>query len=867
MGEIADEWLAYADAGSTSPLADRETDEEDVAQPLPIEISVPDRNSKQKKRGRPNAILKEHFAENAVRSVVHVGEEVDDPSTNLATSVRIDSMSGMDHESCSDIIHCCKGSFGDLMMKVADLWLMSQSNEEIECQTQSIADRVISNPNYHLKSGIVLADELGMTFKSVKLRMERLACSYLLWQRFERAQMERVLYEKFTKRSLLMYIDCVSYDETPMVTRVRDNVDIRVVIASTTGEMVGQACIEGDFAMAGVHSQQQDVLTLTSATKAKLLQVKSTYGMLLKHECNYLLLGEHHNPILSMLRNTSGVAAAALEYLEGVSKASEGFNLKVRASCLDKAKSNPITEQIVISRRSRDWSACLLSCGCHILSTCMKKTFESLAGADVAGLIRLSLSISDGKLSTFREALLAELRSREVVCVTGPLSREATAYKRKIMSVLVSRQHQGLARETLLLSGMTGDWRNWKQLEWVVKPNQPKVDKRVIKQLMEKTLLKVFTGRCPSLFPRHRWVGGEDAIGDVLLMQAVHGLLTPTYDRFLHMLGKSKNTHDSDVGAHAEGVIEYELEGLDDLSDQMMHGVDPEQEAHDDIGDDPNTYTAVQSKHRSDTRGWLATSPYPRLLCMKLAIIPLADALVQQFHVTSEDFETNQRGLAALAMMQGVWTIRSRTYPLLVAAAGSIEGTFYEKVKEMLQDEETWNAFSPGDRTLGLQSFCHRLFFRACCCVEELYAKPHKSFPTRLFGLLHDVSQAASIKAIPSCCKDDWTNMLQQKYPDLQGEEFQHVLLSQSCLIKTDISALEAKHATIRRFLVSKSVQTHKLGLETTSCEWLLQHMRKRHLRGTLYSGTKVVKGQVTRGQKGVCPPVSINEMQFVFQV
>ena len=77
---------------------------------------------------------------------------------------------------------------------------------------------------------------------------------------------------------------------------------------------------------------------------------------------------------------------------------------------------------------------------------------------------------------------------------------------------------------------------------------------------------------------------------------------------------------------------------------------------------------------------------------------------------------------------------------------------------------------------------------------------------------------------------DTWTLVMQEQYPDLRGDDFLATLTLHAHLQSTNISNIEAKHASVRRQLTARSVQTWALKMPTASAEWLCQHIRRGKL-------------------------------------
>eukprot|EP00971_Amphidinium_carterae_P345193 6486014-Amphidinium_carterae.4 len=238
---------------------------------------------------------------------------------------------------------------------------------------------------------------------------------------------------------------------------------------------------------------------------------------------------------------------------------------------------------------------------------------------------------------------------------------------------------------------------------------------------------------------------------------------------------------------------------------------------------------ALQAKHRKDASDWLARDPYPKLLLMKLVVAPLTHCLLQQLGTSSSDTEKAQRAQLATAMLSGSWDgVKARTYPLVVAASLEVEKKFFGDIETLILHDSaaTWNLFPDHCKTNDFRSLAHRLIARAGASVFELLQRPHMAYPIKLSRLLHVPELASIFASEPSCMKDGWSLSLQGMFPTFEGGAFMSVLQAQAQCQRTNISSLESRHASVRRHLHGRSLQTHTLGIAAASTEWVLQNCR-----------------------------------------
>ena len=73
---------------------------------------------------------------------------------------------------------------------------------------------------------------------------------------------------------------------------------------------------------------------------------------------------------------------------------------------------------------------------------------------------------------------------------------------------------------------------------------------------------------------------------------------------------------------------------------------------------------------------------------------------------------------------------------------------------------------------------------------------------------------------------DRWTLEMKRQWPTFDGEELLQVLYTIASVLDMDIAHVEARHASLRRFLVSGSVQTHMARMTNLGAQWFFQKIQ-----------------------------------------
>ena len=188
----------------------------------------------------------------------------------------------------------------------------------------------------------------------------------------------------------------------------------------------------------------------------------------------------------------------------------------------------------------------------------------------------------------------------------------------------------------------------------------------------------------------------------------------------------------------------------------------------------------------------------------------------------------------------------ARKYRMTEAALLTLETAFYVRLRMLYECSDMWSTLPRNDKcySVRFRALAFRLMSRAGCVVEQLLCHAHRGFPYRMFALLADPTLRHELTQTPACLLDSWSKSMMDAHPDLSGPEFMCKLELQATLQGTDISAIESRHASLRRAAFERSCQTKTLLTTSLSAEWLCQQLRVQR-RGFLQLGkTKKVEDQ-----------------------
>ena len=742
------------------------------------------------------------------------------------------------------------------------------SSDALDADYVQLAESFLTpGPQYHVKSLTVWAEQLGLHRDILQTKLWRLLCAQVIHQNFLRNHMERQLAQSLADEHRLCYVDCVAYDETPMRANVKgeplEATALPTALSEADEEFFPQALrqlFEKSF-----HNDPHQV---------KFFQMKQSCGVA-------FMLGDVHTrillttpcPLQILERGTAEVLKHCLLRSSGVSPASQAFKLCTRASTTDQGSSNIRAEKAIATDRGANWSTIHHFCEAHITSTCFGKTFDGLLASDVSGLIHCALSLRHGaSLNAFRACLRAEVEVRLVVKRGFP-PPSAQQHKAAMMQIFLAGQSE-LETQALLSKLPNGDWRNKQQVEFYLPlGSQATPSRAAIARLLAHGLVYALLRSKPKTWPRHRWTGAGEAVDELARLEAVHGLLTATYQRFVRKQSALQaEVPDTDLTVHVSEDAEATAtkgptpaasaphppsssQGLDATQKAARQGAGT---AEADSSPDEH---AVNRKIAST---WLETGPFAKLMLIRLGMEPLRGLMFNLLDQCSEDWELRQRSAVCVARQQlgegAGGSSLQRDYVILCAAEGRLEQLYYQQLHK-LYDAGVWE-WSPEDSlTVAHRALAFKILSRQGCLVEQLLAFPHRQFPVCLFRLLNNPELADEFVAVPECLKDPWALKVQESHPTLSGPQMHQTLLLHAELMSTSIAVIEAKHASVRRQLKSRSVQTWSLQASTASAEWVAQLTRKS--RGSVLSSGKapVIKKTLTKKRKA-CALVSDCHLQ-----
>ena len=473
-------------------------------------------------------------------------------------------------------------------------------------------------------------------------------------------------------------------------------------------------------------------------------------------------------------------------------------------------------------------------------------------------------------MSRLRLCLKDEIASRLDI-MTGWAPAVAIDYKKSICTLFVSNGKTIIHKRALLALCPNGEWRSSKIEHYLGRRDLAHVDLERIQEELTSGMIVALASSQPHLYNRSKWTGSDLAVDDLWMFEAVHRLLSSTFCRVaasfrpgtlaaqLLALGKSCAVYDSSMeelaDVEAEGAADNEDEDKGEAESRAAGSAD--QAGNDSAAvakDQQQAWILENTKHRSMALDFLRGQPLGYLVLMRVVMEPLRQYLGSQFERAADKWEFEQQAKLAKARRDGV--AAGRKLRVVEVARCTDDHRMALQLRILASTDIMWAMLPPSFFTVRHRALAFRCIARLGCAHHKLLHHRHQRFPFRLFLLLDDPGRATEMSSTPECLLDPWSKKMRRLYPTFSGEEFMQVLYTAAALLKVCVSNIEARHASVRRMLTARSVQTTPMGLSELSAQWYFQQFRTgqsalRHgHRGRRAKGRQLAKKKAKRVKK-----------------
>ena len=722
--------------------------------------------------------------------------------------------------------------------------------------SQSLDNDVTRLVNFYLEEQVAVA--LPMTAMSMITRVDRkrllpltfrAATAMFMLQRAVVSTFEDLVCQGLRRDDLVHYVEAVQYDETPMPTRLLGDPKQAPGHAAAGLRLVRRGSIAPPAHVLAVPAtgicsiRSRGALKITTGgTKQKIMQTRSEVGMVLKVGNRFCTMVFHASCPLAVLEDTTAKCITQQQLsISRCGRAALCFKGITRATTTDGHPSNILAESTIAGLRSGDRQPGVhVLCSVHRTALVYDKTM-ALVDDDVSGLIRVALALRTGSaMMRFRACLRQEIASRLDVLHGSP-PRSAMEYRRKLLRMFCTNGANIVTKRVLLTLLPNGDWRSRKVQFWVRHdtPRHLTSVESVLDHLTNGLTLALASAQ-PPVYNRSKWTGSDIAVDYLGIFEGCHRLLSTSYARFCATFEKGAvATQLLNLAESLQVYGEPPLAAIPAAYGQAAQEAEPHAAGEEGGGANvlpgvtSNTTAeaarkaaaaAVNAKTRRLGLAWIVQNRFGHVVMIRLLMEPLRQYLAKQFRRAADAWDYSEKAKQASACLSSGDCRRS--FRIVSEAEGVEDECFLQSVRWLFQECEMWDTMPPRDHHASMRSLAFRCASRMGCVFHKLLRSRHKGFPYQMFRLLTNPDFAEKFRNMSECVLDEWCKSLRRRYPTLTGDEFFQVLYTVAVLLRVDVSHVEARHASIRRFLTAGSVQTHQVSLPTLSAQWLFQQFR-----------------------------------------
>ncbi|CAE7196761.1 unnamed protein product [Symbiodinium sp. CCMP2592] len=464
----------------------------------------------------------------------------------------------------------------------------------------------------------------------------------------------------------------------------------------------------------------------------------------------------------------------------------------------------------------------------------------SLCPDFISGLIKASLVLRSGHMSSLRRCLRALIvaKLRVYQCeppenvVAGPSIPASKAF---FMNTFFS--NLASADALLLQELFNGDWGETMQ--------------RFLREGV-----RLLAGAAPSIFPRHKWIGSDAAIDWYGRLQCVHGLLTQVFeDVFGPSPGPSRpNKPTASDPAQSQSSHAQAQSRAQTRPSDAMDTDDVEAQAQDDRGQllalqvfetcgfaaadsgdrQDDQWKAIAKKWRDAAYAWACGHPdgplalLAEMVFLRTVLGPQVNLMAKQLKLSSSEFD-QQQALAEL-------TTGLRKYRLTEVHADSASAEAEVALAKLFQKSH-WESLPFVFLTQRNNSFAFKLTARVLAALKVYIRNRRSGYPYKLFLLA--TAQATEAERVAKeivfdffyepCRLDSFTWWFVKGFRSaerLASAEARAHLQAIAKVASVDIAATECQHASNRRHIESKSIQSHRQLLAAASAAYVARTLR-----------------------------------------
>eukprot|EP00971_Amphidinium_carterae_P346553 6488092-Amphidinium_carterae.1 len=229
------------------------------------------------------------------------------------------------------------------------------------------------------------------------------------------------------------------------------------------------------------------------------------------------------------------------------------------------------------------------------------------------------------------------------------------------------------------------------------------------------------------------------------------------------------------------------------------------------------------------------------LILLRVTMQPLVVLLNCQLDVGSLDWELKQQAQNALYLAspdKDAQPAPRRHYQATISADGLLEKQFFAFLSSLFQNP--LELIEEQQQHVSMRALAFKLLSRQGALVYDGLTVVHRKYPIALFKLLQHPEQASVMfeeASAKPCMLDSWTAQMVKQFPGFMQPEFFTVLEGHAQLYCISTAAIEARHSSLRRTLLTRT-QTWTMPFATLSSDFLAMQLRRGKLAAAKRAGS-----------------------------
>lgn len=658
------------------------------------------------------------------------------------------------------------------------------------------------------------AQRLNVDRKKLRKTRERFACAAVLLERKMATDMINTIIAEVERKggTNVMISEFPRYDETPMMSRVKG---VDIVYDLVNGR---RALTDGSLP----YNSEYD------AAPQKILSTEWKYVLLFEIDGQYTTIEiDLVVPVQTMARGTGETYDRAL-YLSGLDLRPfvDKFMVAQRVASTDGDKAVARYERYMLHQRP-NFASLHLRCVVHRAAAMKERVLDVKAGLiqEITHVV-LSLRANRGIIG-FRRAVKSIVAKKLRIDRSSPPPPDHQARHQEILDVfLPSACPEVDLKRVTIASLANGDWSDTTCITHHCL-GSPLSDGE-IRIAFDSAFVSAMVGSGPTSFPSRNWVGAEHAPSWLGLLAACHGLLQEAYCSWASKLGSGARASDAAAETANAGAGAPDPAAVWGEAPQVGLGDGPRAAAPAE-GDDGRASADVMrelhAKYRATALRWLSSSRpvMVEMLCIRVILEPHRRFMSRHLHMSGEEWEQERMAADAedLRNQGGGGRLHTPRFRLVHAHNGDLESDALDDFHELMRSESVWRIIPGHARTLMVQNDLFIMLSRSSCRAHRL-RRLHEGFPYRMFGLIGAAREEVleSIQAENKCLMDPWSRRIAELFNDNLGGPDVHAILSATAAVAHEETVqIEARHATLRRVLAARSIQSKRLDMNSLNAD------------------------------------------------